>query len=284
MNIRHETIAAPKDLASFIEGLWVTASDGATDEMSSMQCCLPNGSWEIIFHLTPQRFCVVVEGEKIWMPELAGFATNSTPVYWQVKGGTVIFGLVLLPETMELLTKRPTLLREARYEDLRTYEQPIFETILLRAKQATTTQKLADVVFATLREYLVHSKAEKHHSYFAEALRLIRHNDALTKNMDSLGDQVFVSQRQLQRTFQEKLGYTPKMYSRMLRFRDAIHFMRQHPNSKMTEIAYDFGYADQSHFIREFKDFTGQNPRSFFTSWKPTSTVVGSHRAYAAFV
>ena len=31
----------------------------------------------------------------------------------------------------------------------------------------------------------------------------------------------------------------------------------------MTTVAYDFGYADQSHFIREFKDFSGVTPKEF---------------------
>ena len=276
MNISNEALAAPKDLAALINGIWITASDGPTDEISPVQCCLPNGAWEIVFHLTPQRFCILLEGEQIWVPELAGLSSNGNPVYWQVKGGTVIFGLVLLPETMEMLTNRPTLLSEMRYEDLRNYDQPIFDTLLSRAKRATTTQGLADEVFAVLREHLLQPKTDHRQPYFTEALRLIR-NNAGTSNLDDLSEQVYVSKRQLQRTFQDKLGCGPKAYSRMLRFRDAIHFMRQHPDSRMTDVAHDFGYADQSHFIREFKDFTGQNPRTFFSSWMPMH-VTSHHR------
>jgi len=280
MNIRNETIAPPKDLAAFIDGMWITAADGPTDEITPVHCCLPNGSWEIVFHLTPQRFCILIDGEQVWMPELAGFATNGNPVYWQAKGGTLMFGLVLLPETMELLTKYPILLRENRYEDLRTYNQPVFETLLNRAKQASTTEKLAEAVFATLREHLLRPEAEKRPPYFTEALRLIRHNSA-TRNFEDLSEQLFVSKRQLQRAFQDKLGFSPKTYHRMVRFRDAIHYIQQNPDSRLIDVAYDFGYADQSHFIREFKDFTGQNPRTFFSSWKPMSTVEPAHRALA---
>jgi len=45
-------------------------------------------------------------------------------------------------------------------------------------------------------------------------------------------------------------------------------------NLSLTQIAYDAGYYDQSHFIRDFKDFSGHHPRHYFfgeaegTEWK----------------
>jgi methylphosphotriester-DNA--protein-cysteine methyltransferase len=274
MKITTEKFPSPPDLATFVSGMWITNSDGPEHELSSLQCCLPNGAWEIIFHLTPQRFYLVEEGKQVQLPQMAGFATHGTPIYWQVRGGTRFFGLVLLPETMELLLNRSNALRGTRYEDLRGYDQPIFETLLSQGHQAATSQEMADAVFSTLRVHLLQSAEEKHPPYFAEAMRLIRSNmDSPT--LDDLSEQVYVGKRQLQRTFQDKLGFGPKTYSRILRFRDAIHYMSQYPDAKMTTVAHDFGYADQSHFIREFKDFTGQNPTAFFSTWVPSA--VTSH-------
>jgi len=34
----------------------------------------------------------------------------------------------------------------------------------------------------------------------------------------------------------------------------------------LTALAYDFGYFDQSHFIKDFKLFTGKTPSGFFKS------------------
>jgi AraC-like DNA-binding protein len=36
--------------------------------------------------------------------------------------------------------------------------------------------------------------------------------------------------------------------------------------TKLTRLAVDAGYFDQSHFIREFRAFTGTAPRRFFQS------------------
>jgi len=99
-------------------------------------------------------------------------------------------------------------------------------------------------------------------------------------DLDDLNEKVFVSKRHLQRTFQNKVGYGPKAYSRMLRFCEAIFYLQQNPSARMTTVAYDFGYADQSHFIREFKEFMGQNPRKFFADW-PVETKVIIHKTFA---
>jgi AraC-like DNA-binding protein len=273
MNITTETIEAPKDLANYIEGLWVTRTNGSADQISNVHCCLPNGAWEIILDINDARFCVIKYDKQVWMPEMVGFATNGSPLYWQMRGDSILFGLVLLPETMELLTRRPTLLRTAEYVDLRSYEQTCFETLLQIARQVRSTQEWADNCFDLLRKELVNTTPTQQYSYFSEAVRLIRENVS-TPSLDDLSDQVFVSKRQLQRTFQDKLGFGPKAYLRMMRFREAIHYIRKNPTSRMTDVAFDFGYADQSHFIREFKDYMGQNPRKFFSNWPETSSVI----------
>lgn len=273
MHITTETIEAPEDLAGYIEGLWVTGTNGQADEISNVHCCLPNGAWEIILHLKENRFCVLLDNQQVWMPEMVGFATNGSPLYWQMKGDSTLFGLVLLPGTMELLTRRHTLLRTSEYVDMRSYEQPLFENMLQCAKKAASVTELAEKVFELLRNELKEASHAAQYPYFTEAVRLI-HENVTSPTLEHLSDQVFVSKRQLQRVFQDKLGFGPKAYIRMLRFREAIHYIRRNPSSRMTDVAFDFGYADQSHFIREFKDFMGQNPRQFFSNWPETSSVM----------
>jgi len=87
-----------------------------------------------------------------------------------------------------------------------------------------------------------------------------------------MANQYFISQRQFERKFKEFSGFTPKLFSRILRFQAACG---QFSSSKsLTDIAYDSGYYDQSHFIHEFKEFSGHHPKHYFsgraegTEWK----------------
>jgi AraC-like DNA-binding protein len=56
------------------------------------------------------------------------------------------------------------------------------------------------------------------------------------------------------------VGVTPHHYLRILRFRGAVRFLRERRLEKMSDLASELGYADQSHFIKEVKAFSGYTP------------------------
>lgn len=64
-----------------------------------------------------------------------------------------------------------------------------------------------------------------------------------------------------EKKFREITGATPKRISSIIRMSSAIREIPKY--TSFTRLAYDFGYFDQSHFIKEFKSFTGQTPTQF---------------------
>jgi len=76
-----------------------------------------------------------------------------------------------------------------------------------------------------------------------------------------------VNERALQRAFDESVGISPKGLARVLRFRHALRAIERTVASggqpSWTTIAYDAGYADQPHFIREFKSLAGLTPAEY---------------------
>src|SRR5262249_53908671 len=83
-------------------------------------------------------------------------------------------------------------------------------------------------------------------------------------NVRSLAREYFLSDRQFERKFKEFSGFSPKTYSRIIRFQAALkEFGSQ---KSLTDIAYDCGYYDQSHFINDFKEFSGYSPKVYFFS------------------
>ncbi|MEM7360832.1 MAG: helix-turn-helix domain-containing protein [Pseudomonadota bacterium] len=71
------------------------------------------------------------------------------------------------------------------------------------------------------------------------------------------------SQKHLIEQFKKYLGLTPKWYQRIVRFNELLLKIQQQQEISWAEIAYDCGYADQPHFIREFKHFSGMNPAEY---------------------
>jgi AraC-like DNA-binding protein len=82
-----------------------------------------------------------------------------------------------------------------------------------------------------------------------------------------------VSPRYLQQLFLQHTGVTPKLFHKISRFQASLKLVTRQEKS-LTTIAYDCGYADQSHFIREFKSFTGLTPSSYSPDLFPVSAAL----------
>jgi AraC-like DNA-binding protein len=57
---------------------------------------------------------------------------------------------------------------------------------------------------------------------------------------------------------------TPKVFSRVQRFQRARIFIEQVEIPDWASIAMQFGYFDQSHLIRDFREFSGTSPEAFW--------------------
>lgn len=90
----------------------------------------------------------------------------------------------------------------------------------------------------------------------------------------ALASEACLGERQFERVFREHVGMNPKEYIRVVRFQKALWLMQTGALSDVS-IACDCGYADQSHFIREFKTFAGLTPRQLVKETVPCSDLFG---------
>lgn len=67
----------------------------------------------------------------------------------------------------------------------------------------------------------------------------------------------------LERKFKKVIGLTPSELLKVKRFNRAVLSIYSFKYRSLTDIAYQCGYYDQSHFIREFKHLTTFTPRDF---------------------
>ncbi len=74
--------------------------------------------------------------------------------------------------------------------------------------------------------------------------------------------QLSLSPRQLERLFHRHVGLTPRRFARLARFRKIFPALAgRHP--RWADLAADCGFYDQSHLVREFRDFTGLTPGEY---------------------
>lgn len=92
-------------------------------------------------------------------------------------------------------------------------------------------------------------------------------------NIDNVASRYGISARYLQKLFLQYTGLTPKLYNKVNRFQHSLRLITEKETS-LTSVAYDCGYFDQSHFIREFKSFTGLTPSAYATQRSPITRAV----------
>jgi len=81
-----------------------------------------------------------------------------------------------------------------------------------------------------------------------------------------LAEECNVSERQLQRLFLQHVGVSPKFFARTVRINHVFDLLKITNDRLWHDIVYHCGYFDQSHFIMEFKEFSGVTPEVFFRS------------------
>lgn len=72
-----------------------------------------------------------------------------------------------------------------------------------------------------------------------------------------------VHKRTLERFFAKYIGASPKSFLKIIRFQKVIKKIESKIYTSLTDLAYDSGYYDQMHFIKDFKMFTGSTPTGY---------------------
>jgi AraC-like DNA-binding protein len=103
----------------------------------------------------------------------------------------------------------------------------------------------------------------KQDALIGNAVRLIRQHHGIIR-IHQLASSLHLSQDPFEKRFRTLVGSTPKQYASIVRLRELI---QKYPSySSLTDASYEAGYFDQSHFIKDFRLFTGRSPKEFFQS------------------
>jgi AraC-like DNA-binding protein len=85
---------------------------------------------------------------------------------------------------------------------------------------------------------------------------------ALTR-VEQLASRQDTHMRALQRLFNEHVGVGPKWVIQRFRLLDAAQRVAEGAVVDWSGLALDLGYADQAHFIRDFKRLIGRSPAEY---------------------
>ena len=90
---------------------------------------------------------------------------------------------------------------------------------------------------------------------------IARHHGTLS--IRRLSDSMGMSQKHLIVQFKQMAGCTPKELGRLYRFGDILASIDPTQPVDWTLVAHQFYFHDQSHFIRDFREFSGHTPSDY---------------------
>ena len=90
--------------------------------------------------------------------------------------------------------------------------------------------------------------------------------------------------RRMERLFREEIGVSAKVLARIVRFNHAKRTIEQKPDIDLLWLAHECGYADQSHFTRNFREMFGTTPSLFKSKVKETRRRFEEQRPDVVFI
>jgi AraC-like DNA-binding protein len=82
-------------------------------------------------------------------------------------------------------------------------------------------------------------------------------------NIAGLLEDAYMSRRKFERHFFKRVGLSPKYYARIRRYGSLCSLIAGQRSVNWDRILYKVGYYDQSHFIKDFREFSGKSPGQY---------------------
>ncbi|MGH7656991.1 MAG: helix-turn-helix domain-containing protein, partial [Gemmatimonadales bacterium] len=248
-------------LRPFIKTLWAIDRCGpAPLPLADRERVLPTGSMNLALRLSdhPLRIFDTPDDPagKVIGYAVAGGARNESYIR-DISGPVRSVGAQLHPGASELLLGVPAGELAGRHTSLEELWGGSAALMSEQLLDAGTPERQLDLFETILIARL--PRVYGIHPAVAHALDRFR----TTFDVGEVVRQTGYSHRRFIALFQDAVGLTPKLYCRILRFQRVLLRGAADPSLSWVELALNAGYADQSHFNRDFREFTGATPGEY---------------------
>jgi len=259
--MRYRTIPPSPHLSKYIECFW-TLESGGKAALLSPERILPDGCVELIFNFadpfTRYHFDGAVETQPHTL--IAGQMQHYALI--KPTGAVKLFGVRFHPGGAHRFLPLP--LSELTNSIINLEDVwPRFANEL--AGKIEAARSIRERIVATETALVAQLDPQREDNKLIDAVvRMILRREGLV-SIDRLHKSLGTSDRQLERKFKAAVGVSPKFLCRILRFQKVFRAVELYQKLGWSFIAAECGYYDQAHFIRDFKEFSGQNPSVFFS-------------------
>ena len=234
----------------------------------SMEKFLPDGSVDLLIDLTesPKKLFYDDEGttyttfRKSW---ISGMKTNYILIDASVSN---MIGVHFKPGGCYPFIQFPM----AELNDLTIGLDSVWGNEANSIREAMLHEPCIDKRFSTLETYFLQKGKHKmgNHVLVDYSVNQLVNSPQMW-TIKKLSGKTGISQKHLITLFKKYVGLSPKMFSRINKFQKVIRLIEQQKKIDWSMLAYECGYFDQAHFIKEFQAFSGINPAAYLEKRGP---------------
>ncbi|HEX3008142.1 MAG TPA: helix-turn-helix domain-containing protein [Bacteroidales bacterium] len=246
-------------LSQYIKHYWILESDASEGNVTER--VIPTGNIELMFHYGEPFRVMHPDENTIAQPRsfISGLSSNYADVSTQGQAGVI--AVTFYPFGACNFFHFPLADIEDASVDLLDIFNKEFRVVEEKIHLAPSiNQKVAHIEAFLLKHF---NPVNPHDfSFLNYSISVIAQQRGMISASD-LSEHLCVSTKSLERKFATLLGKTPKQFLKIVRFQEIIKNLSAGGDLRLTELAYETGYFDQAHFIKDFKMLSGYTPREF---------------------
>lgn len=236
----------------------------------------PSGCIEIIFNLGTGKWQTAVGDGFVTTPAIELWGQIIQPLSIKSIGKNTMLGIRFFPHAAAYFLNDKVDLFNNQVVDFSDLSGNAVSILYSKLLETATWNKRIELV----EDFLLHrlSLSERKFSKAAVVSDVMSEigKDDFFDNIENVAARYGITSRYLQKLFLQYTGLTPKLYSKINRFQNSLRLVIKKDTS-LTSIAYDCGYFDQSHFIKEFKSFTGFTPSGYSFENSPVTLALANN-------
>ncbi|RZL17049.1 MAG: AraC family transcriptional regulator [Pedobacter sp.] len=249
-----QKIAPHQALSPFIDCYWIIETNG---EEPKVEKIIPDGFTEVIFHYGSDCRTKI---SGTWQTQCKDLLAGQIKSYFYLEntGSAAMIAIKFKPAALTQLFG----LDMSEFTDsignldaIGIPELTAIRPLLIPYKDEDAAKKILDNYFLNLCKGIKEGPVNI-------AIDLIFKTNGIV-SVNDMAEAAGIGERQLERLFKKYVGLSPKYYARIIRFNYIFQLINE-GKTTWNDIVYQSGYYDQSHFIRNFKAFTGEDPSSYY--------------------
>ncbi|MCG8608217.1 helix-turn-helix domain-containing protein [bacterium] len=245
------------ELKNYIKCFWCLEHDYSQEPFKEGERIWPDGHFELIFS-HGERYRQKTETALARLTRSFLIGQFSRELLLQSKGRTGLYGVRFFAWGLYPFLQTPMHVFTNRVTDASTICDGMFGAVHESLDPENSVDSLN-----LLQGFFHDSLAEADTQSCCEPIaREIREKNGLVQ-IGQLAEVHRVNPRKLQRLFEHEIGISAKLFAKIVRFNRAKNIIQRDPNTNLAEVTFTCGYADQSHFIRNFKALYGITPTQF---------------------